>query len=249
MGSSRRGVGASGPGTTNPKTALQKLKGWVKKHPIWSLVIGLVLAAIVGFVTLMVAVYVKFDSVQKDGNAHETTLNSSYVSAQNELGTQLSKIEETFGVAQVKSTQGVEALTDAIKGRYEEGSSAVGATGGGQLISALVEAYPELKFLDSYDRVIDVISAGREAYKNKQNVLLDQLRAYDKWRRSGIIHNIVVGIVGFPSDGLEARIGDTVTHGEDARDQMYRIVLPSKAREAYETGTLDPTEFALPGEK
>ncbi len=212
----------------------------VKKHPVWT-VLG-VAAAI-----FLVWLFPTLNSVQKDGNDRETRLNASYLSAQNELGTLISSVKEQMGVANVKSEQLNLILSDAIKGRYEQGSSAVGATGGGQLISALVEAYPDLKGLESYDRVIDAISAGREAYKNKQNVLLDQLREYDRWRRSGIVHKQLVKVMGFPSDGLEARIGTQVVTGEAARNQMYVIVLPSDAKQAYESGTFEGIDIEGPG--
>lgn len=50
----------------------------------------------------------------------------------------------------------------------------------------------------------------------------------------------LVNQLGFPSDNLEARIGTKASHGKDARDRMYLIVLASDARNAYETGTLEP---------
>jgi hypothetical protein len=230
-------------GGTNSPGGIEGLLAKIQARPIPWIVGGIIAGACLIFVIIL---FTTFNSVQKDGVDKETQLNASYLSAQNELGTLVSSVKEQMGVANVKSEQLNKVLSDAVKGRYEEGSKAVGATGGGQLISALVEAYPSLEGLNSYDRVIDAISSGREAYKNKQNVLLDQLRAYDKWRNEGIIHSVVVDIVGYPSDGLEARIGNKVVTGEAARNQMYVIVLPTVAKEAYETGTFEGIEIEGP---
>jgi hypothetical protein len=52
----------------------------------------------------------------------------------------------------------------------------------------------------------------------------------------------VSGILGVPSERLEARIGDQVLRGMAARDKMFQIVLASEAKHAYETGTMEPLQ-------
>ncbi len=51
--------------------------------------------------------------------------------------------------------------------------------------------------------------------------------------------------MGFPSNALEARIGTNVWHGEEARKQMYLIVLTESTTDAYRTGTQNP--LPVPG--
>jgi hypothetical protein len=110
---------------------------------------------------------------------------------------------------------------------------------------AIAEAYPEAgvaELMDNWGKIQDYVSAGREGYRATQSKLLDQLRAYDTWRQRGLIRRAVVRMLGFPSDNLEARVGELVLSGEMARMKMYQVVLTSKAIEAYETGLMDPLE-------
>lgn len=184
-----------------------------------------------------------FGSVNKarnEGITREAALNAQYLDNQNELSSFVSTFYEQLGIADRKSDKLESILVEAVKGRYEGETSA--QPGGGALFSAISEAYPDLSALDTYDKVADTISAGREAYKNKQSKLLDMLRSYDTWRKKGLVHSKVVSAAGFPSSGLQARIGDKVTTGSEALDHMYRIVLASQAAEAYETGTLEPLD-------
>ena len=110
-------------------------------------------------------------------------------------------------------------LTDAVKGRYDGNSSA--KVGGGQLFSSIKEAYPNID-VSQYDRILDLISAGRDAYKQKQSKLIDMLRGFDKWRvGSGPINKMLISWMHIPDDELVARIGKTSTRGRDAEDQMW----------------------------
>jgi hypothetical protein len=191
-----------------------------------------------------IATYNYFNGLQQTGVDYETQLNAQYLDNQNELSAYKSTIYEQAGIANLKSDKLDQILLDAVKGRYEGKTSA--QPGQGQLFSAITEAYPDLD-LKVYDKIVDQISAGRERYKNKQTKLLDLLRGYDKWRSTGIIQSRLISAAGFPSNSLEARIGTSVKHGMEARDQMYLIVLTSDTKKAYETGVDDP--ISVPGGK
>ena len=141
-------------------------------------------------------------------------------------------------ISMMKSDKMNKIIADAVKGRYD-GKMQPGT--GGALFSAISEAYPDLSNnLDVYDKIVDYVAAKREAYKQTQNKLLDMLRAYDTYREDGLIRSVLVRSLGFPSQGLEARIGTSVKRGHEARDQMYLIVLTEDAKQAYETGTDKP---------
>ena len=214
----------------DPKDLLDKIKarkGWT-------------FLAIGGFALLLTFgwLYGQFNSVQRAGVNHEQSLNAQYLNAQNELSTYISTFYETVEIADVKTEALDTVLTDAITGRYDDGLSALGAEG--QLISALTEAYPDLSGLDTYDDVIDVIRSGREGFRGQQEKLLDMLRRYDAWRDEDIMRSFFVSARGFPSSRVrvEAR-GERFT-GQDALDEMWRIVLTNEAREAYDTKELPP---------
>jgi hypothetical protein len=205
---------------------------------------GLIAAGVsVGAVFILgMLLYSTFNNIDKDAERREAALTAQYLDNQNELSKFISGFNETFGVAEVKADKLNEVLENAMKGRYESGSSAAvpGAAGNTALFSAMVEAYPDLSGLDSYDRVIDYVQAGRESYKQQQTKLLDMIREYDTWRRSGLIHQRLVILAGHPGDGLRAQIAEKVVTGEVALEQMRLIVTTSDTRAAYTTGTMEP---------
>ncbi len=206
------------------------------------IIVGAIVAAL--FLSA-IGLYSYANGLQTEGVARETELNAQYLDNQNELSTYISKFYETIGVANLKSDKMDQILTDAVKGRYD-GQASSAKTGQGQLFSAIKEAYPNID-LSIYDRILDQIAAGRDAYKAKQSKLLDMLRGYDKWRETGLVQSRIIAAMGVPSNHLEARIGTSVKHGSDAREQMYLIVLTQSTTDAYNSGHLDP--LTIPGAK
>lgn len=189
---------------------------------------------------LVVGLFTSLNSAQKGITSREAALNAQYLDNQNELSTYVVSIKESLGVAD-RNTQALDqVLMDAVKGRYEN----KGAPDNGAMFSAMVEAYPDLSSVSiPYQKVQDAVLAGRTAYKNKQSKLLDMLREYDTWRKSGFIHSAVVNMVGAPSDNLVARVGANSWRGQDALDKMYQIVLTKDAQEAYESGEMKPMDL------
>lgn len=51
---------------------------------------------------------------------------------------------------------------------------------------------------------------------------------------------MVVNMLGFPSDSLEARIGDNVYRGRDALDKIKTLVVTKDTVTAYESGETAP---------
>lgn len=201
-----------------------------------ALVVMVAAVAVVGVVAL--ALYGYVNGVRNEGLSMETQLSAQYLANQNELSTYVSSFYEQVGVANLKSEKMDQIITDAVKGRYEGEGGGYGQ--GSPFFSAIVEAYPDVKGLDIYDKIVTFIQAGREAYKAKQDKLLDQLRGYDLWREQGLLRSQVVQFLGFPSKNLKAQIGTKVARGDDALAQMYLIVTTSDTKKAYETGTMEP---------
>jgi hypothetical protein len=200
--------------------------------------IGAVSGLLIGC-CLIFSAYSTVNNIWNQGLAHERQLTSQYLDNQNELSAYVSGFYELIGVTQAQGDVLDQILLDAVKGRYDEGGFAVDSP----VFAAIVEAYPEAgvaELMSNWGKIQDYISAGREGYKAKQSKLLDQLRAYDTWRQTGLIRRSIVRVLGFPSENLEARIGESVLSGEMARIKMYQIVLTSEAIEAYETGVMDP---------
>lgn len=203
---------------------------------------ALVAIALVGIlvVTAMI-LFGKFNSAQKTMVRHENALNAQYSDCQDNLSNYIAKIKEALGVADRATSALDTVLTDVVKGRYEAGSTANPA--GGSAFSAIVEAYPDLNGITiNYEKVQSAIFAGRDGFKNCNTMLLDKVRAYNTWRQSGLIQSKINAMVGAPSDNLEARVGDNVVYGKAALDAIKRLPLTSEAKDAYETGTMDPLD-------
>lgn len=198
------------------------------------IVVGCIFVAMISVALVM---YGYVNSLRSESVGHETGLNAQYLASQNYLSSYFSGFYEKVGVANLKSAKLDKILLDAVKGRYDkEGFSSKTA-----LFSAIAEAYPDLSGLDAYDKIIDYISSQREGYRANQDKLLDMLRSYDNWRQDGYLQSLIVeSLLGIPSQRLEARIGEVVLRGREARDKMYLIVLTEQTRDAYKSGTMAP---------
>lgn len=211
-----------------------------KKIPTWLIPVGLIALALVAALSLWGMV----NSIRNEAVNREVALSAAYQQNQNHLSAFISEFYESVGIADRKSEQMNRILTDAVTGRYgDDGFSADGA-----LFSAIAEAYPDLRGLDAYDRVMDTIRAGRADFKNKQDGLLDQLRSYDSWRKQGIIRSWALDHYA-PSNNLVARVGNQRFTGDEALEKMYDIVLIRDATRAYETGEMEALQApALPAQ-
>lgn len=201
------------------------------------------IGVVIGLIALGIGAYNFANGIQMTGVALEQGLSAEYQSAQIELDTYTKKIKESVGIANLKSDKLDQILKDAVSGRYADKDMKPGT--GGALFSAIKEAYPQID-LNIYDRIIDQVNAGREAFKNKQNTLRDKVRAYETWLNSGLVQSKFISMMGYPSDNLEARIGKTATHGRDALAQMKVLVTSSSTNQSYETGTEEPLDFSTP---
>lgn len=193
---------------------------------------------VVTIILAIVSVVGYINSIRDEGIAKENALEQQYQVNQNELSTHTVTILESLGVADKGSSKLQDILVEAVKGRYD-GKMEPGT--GGAMFSAITEAYPDLTATtQAYAKVQDQVMSGRTSYKNQQNKLLDQIRSYENWKDQGYPRSIVIGFLGFPSDSLEARVGDTKYKGEDALDYMKRLVLTDEAVKSYETGKTAP---------
>lgn len=182
------------------------------------------------------------NSLQTTGVTKQTALNAQYKDNQNYLSGYISGFYEMVGISQATGTQLDTVLTDAAKGRYDKN----GFGSGSPLFVAMKEAYPDLSQLaNNWGKVQDYISSGRSGYTNTQSKLLDMIRDFDTWRKSGLIQSQIIRMMGYPDDGLQAGIGPDVVYGEAARQRMLNIVLTQDAINAYETGVMAPLQ--VPG--
>jgi len=207
---------------------LKKYKGWI-------------IAGVV--VVVLLIIYNYANGIRNEGITRERQLGAQYLDNQNWLSAYISGFYEKVGLANAQTAAFDQVLMDAVMGRYDEG----GFSADGAFFAAVVEAYPDVSSLMAgWNSIQDYVTSGREGYRNQQSKLLDMLRGYDTWRETGFVKSSVVRILGFPSNSLEARVGEMVLTGEFARQKMYQIVLTKDAIKAYETGTMDPLQVPTP---
>jgi hypothetical protein len=218
---------------TAPNISGFKLSKGIKRLIVWgALALVLIIAAgsLYGFV----------NTTNSEGVRKTAALTAQYDDNKNELSSYILKFNETLGVADRQSTRLNDILENAVKGRYDNDGSLDPGTGG-ELFSAITEAYPDLSAnSEAYMKVQDEISAGRDAYKNKQSKLLDMVRDFDTWRNTGLIKRNVVAFLGFPGSFLTVTNGGQTYTGEAALEQVRSIVLTDEAVAAYENGTQAP---------
>ena len=183
------------------------------------------------------------NGLRNDGITKERALSAQYLDNQNHLSAFISGFHEQVGLAEAQSDKVNTILEDAVKGRYE--GQGGGYTVDSPFFNAIFEAYPEAsleQLLENWGKIQDYVVAQRGGYRNVQSKLLDMIREYDTWRETGFVKSAVVRQLGFPSNRLEARIGDTVVVGEAARQKMLQIILTKAAKDAYESGEMEPLQ-------
>lgn len=208
---------------------------FVKKNK--PLIIG---AAVVA--TLIIVVISFISSVNNTRNTliqKEQSLVAQYQSNQNELSTYILQFKESMGVADAGSEKLNKILTDAISGRYDNNMQ---PGTGGSMFSAITEAYPDLTATTaSYAKVQDLVVSGRNQYRNAQNLLLDKVRDYETWTKSGFVNSFIIkNVLNAPTSDMKVTVGANTFRGQDALDKMSQLVLIQEAINSYETGTTEP---------
>ena len=216
---------------------------WLKNLDPLAIALVIVGVLIVGSLVVVGGLYGYASSLQSERVTRENQLSAQYSANQNYLSTYISTFYEELGVANLKSEKMDQILSDAVKGRYEDG----GFSAGSPFFAAVSEAYPDISGLNIYDRIVDHIKSGREGYRAIQDKLLDMIRSYNDWRQDGYLQSrIIEDFIHVPSERLEARIGTNVYRGKEALEKMQQIITTSSTQKAYETGTRDP--LAVPKE-
>lgn len=181
-----------------------------------------------------------YTSVRNEGRSQELALTRQFKATQTQYGQFRTSVYDQLSIAREKRDALDKILVDAVSGRYDKkgGSNEIDRQA---VFSAIKEAYPDLSGLDIYDKIIVQIQAGREAFARNQEQLQDMIRSYDQWRTTGsLLHPWFVEQLGFPSDLLEARIGDKVYRGADAYEKMSRAIVGSDTSAIFESGTDKP---------
>jgi hypothetical protein len=180
----------------------------------------------------------------------ETHLTAEYKSNQLELDTYVKGMLEGTQLANVKSDKLRMVLHDAVSGRYGDSKGDINNRNGqgGSFFSAIVEAYPNIQGqMDIYDMLVNRVFAGREAFKQKQQHILNEATGYERWLHTDPIKSWAVRtIIGAPTDLLQANVGKGNTlHGSAALEQMKLVVTSSRTNQSFDSGEEEPLQ--IPG--
>lgn len=208
------------------------------KKALW--IIGAILAAFaVIFGSIAVAGLGYYNSVRNDAIEWEGKLNTQYKVNQNSLSTYALKFNDSLGLADREAEKVSTILVDAISGRYTE-TDLLSGSEEGPLFAAVQEAYPDTSNVsEAYRLVQEAALSGREEYAQEQDKLMNLIEGYNVWMNSGLLRSQVVDFGGFPSDNLQARVGDDVYKGEEALEKMGQLVQTEESIEAYDSGIIE----------
>lgn len=142
----RSGFQTDSNGSTEETYKSYHAESWFKRHLVPLIVTGIAVVVILIIVIGLVGTSI---SVANNGNQQEAGLNTQYLNNQNYLSDCIVKINETAGVATAQANRVQDALTEVIKGRYDNMSA-----NAGQMFSAVVEDYPDMQpmFLSAHQR-------------------------------------------------------------------------------------------------
>jgi hypothetical protein len=204
------------------------------------------IAASVGGVILLVLIltFTVFvpQGVTSEGNKQESTLNAVYTDGANYLSNCVVKTEQAANVASANAAAFDKVIKDAVAGTV--GASHVDLNtqaGRSALLPILVQAYPDMKGqTDLFNKVVTVIVGCQDDYRNKQSVVLDNVRIFNSWR-TGSWKVRTFGGSSFPNNNLRVTIpGVPVVSGQAALDKMSAPLVEASTSGAYNSGVITP---------
>lgn len=201
------------------------------------------LAIYIGVPLLLIFIFIgQVVSIRSTLVEKENGLTATYKAKMIELDKFTSTATETFGVSEAAADKIGAVITEAVAGRYQ---GADPQAQGGELFSALTEAYPDLSANTAlYAKVIDVITSGRQSFADAQSKMASQVANYRTWTDSGILRPMVTSMLGTPTDRIRITIANKTAYtGEEALNVMETVIMSSNTTEAIESGVLEPLEF------
>ena len=204
---------------------------------IGSVVIGLV---------MVIGVANWYKSVQNEGERTQERIEALYKMSRASLSTCLGKSDIAAQVTEQEFKRLQDLLTHVAAARYTENgqpTTASGALGGGQLISALQEAYPQID-QRSWQNLQTIVVGCRGEFESSQNRIFIDAASFEEWIQTDNVFNAIIKN-NFPSDSLDVEVlatGETLT-GAQALEYMTRVIEVSDGRDAFRDGVLEDQEL------
>jgi len=218
------------------------MKEWYNKNKTLVLAGGTFLALLLIGLIVWITVASTALSIRNEGERREQDLVTVYNNSLISLSTCLDSGRVAAQVTEREFESIKEILTNVSAARYVTSADgtqtdAGEALGGGQLFSAIVEAYPTIDQRSWQILQTEVVGC-REKFQNSQVVVQYQAGKYKKWIVSD---DLFYGAVRdeFPSDELvmTTAAGETFTGDEALKHIIKPVALPA-ASLGFETGVL-----------
>lgn len=211
-----------------------------KKPIIIAAVVATIVVVVIGTINWVYA-------VRNQGEAQQERIEALYKQSRNSLSTCIDQGATAAQVTEREFETLRDLLTSVATARYVDASgeatNAAGVLGGGQLISALQESYPEID-QRSWQNLQTLVIGCRDEFQSAQDRIFIDAAEFEAWiQRDNLFNAWIKG--GFPSDTLDVEdlaTGETLT-GAAALDYMTRVISVEAANEAFETGTLEQQDL------
>ena len=176
-------------------------------------IVDVVGSVFLGLILLVgIAAWSIFGSAYNTANKSEINIEGNFKDLQNIKSNYTMKIREMAQVPDMYADKLKEVVSAAMEGRY-------GADGSKAVFQMINEQNPTVD-PTMYNRVQQVMEAGRNDFQQAQTKHNDILIAYKKVLTT-FPNNIVYGVLGYPKLDLS----------------KYQIIIASETRKQFETGT------------
>jgi hypothetical protein len=237
---------------------------WIRENRKLVVGIGSALVAILlaGLVWYAYASWA--NGIRNEGEANQRRVKTYQEQIETSLSTCLDKGRIGAQVAQQEFNSVRDILIGTAQARYvdKDGKStnASGTLGGGQLISALNEQYPNIDTA-TWKKLMDVVIGCRTDVQATQDRLITEAGLFDTWRTTGGVFekkirkefpNQNLKVIDREKTALQKRAGipgDVWLTGEEALAYLTRVISTQAAQDAIRTGTApDQDLFPTPGQ-
>lgn len=216
-----------------------KAVDFAKKY--WLPLGGAIIATIL--VVFVVIPWIVGIAVTNTGNKKQQDLIARYNQTTNVLSDCLVKTKQDVGLVNAQTAAFDKIITNAVTGRYTEGSTAQPGTGSA-LFSAIMEAYPNLDGLSkTFQDVMVTINGCRTDLRTSQAEMQKAAARFVQWRDgSWWVRNF--GGEKYPNEALIITVNNKNVTGKDALAQMRTLIVVSEAQKGRDSGIIEnPNPF------
>lgn len=178
---------------------------------VFAVILGMIVSVIGGLFLMYVSAF-------NYGNRAEQSIEAAYTNNQNILAQYGQKIQEAAQIPTMQRDDVAAVLTGAIGARY-------GKSGSQASMQWIKEQNPTLS-PKVYEKLQQLIEAGRDEFKNAQTELIDKKRSYQT-ELGSFVQGMFLKAAGYPKKDLAS----------------FKIITTDAAEQAFKTGKEAPMKL------